>query len=183
MKVKTASASSEKKLPQRCEITAGKNCRHRRIRRADAAEIARRAKKSLLEGDHGHRKKHFEAEARKIRRQAGPETEVTAETHVRRTYTRHKKIEPPAILLEGDSPARAAGQRARAKNFPSARRRLHKVFRGRSRTARILRHKKTFPHRARPSLALRALGSDARAAVEAERAVRRRPSGSPHLRA
>ncbi|HEX3855719.1 MAG TPA: DUF4912 domain-containing protein [Verrucomicrobiae bacterium] len=35
----------------------------------------------------------------------GPKTEVTAETHVRRTYTRRKNIEPPAILLEGDQPA------------------------------------------------------------------------------
>jgi len=32
-------------------------------------------------------------------------TEVTAETHVRRTFTRSKKTGPPAILLEGDSPA------------------------------------------------------------------------------
>jgi hypothetical protein len=33
------------------------------------------------------------------------QTEVTAETLVRRNYTRRKKTEPPAILLEGDSPA------------------------------------------------------------------------------
>src|SRR5471030_1877317 len=36
-----------------------------------------------------------------------PKTEVTAETHVRRTYTRGKKTEVPSILLEGDSPAPA----------------------------------------------------------------------------
>ena len=36
---------------------------------------------------------------------AEAKTEVTAETHVRRTFTRHKKTEPPAILSEGDSPA------------------------------------------------------------------------------
>jgi hypothetical protein len=35
----------------------------------------------------------------------GPKTEVTAETLVRRTYTRRKKPEAPAILLEGDQPA------------------------------------------------------------------------------
>jgi hypothetical protein len=35
---------------------------------------------------------------------AGPKTEVTAETLVRRTYTR-KKIEAPSILSEGDAPA------------------------------------------------------------------------------
>ncbi|HEU6447908.1 MAG TPA: DUF4912 domain-containing protein [Verrucomicrobiae bacterium] len=34
----------------------------------------------------------------------GDKTEITAETKVRRTYTRKKKIETPAILLEGDHP-------------------------------------------------------------------------------
>jgi hypothetical protein len=33
-----------------------------------------------------------------------PKTEVTAETRVRRTFTRRKKTEVPSILLEGDSP-------------------------------------------------------------------------------
>jgi hypothetical protein len=36
---------------------------------------------------------------------AEPKTEVTAETRVRRTYTRRKKSEVPSILLEGDAPA------------------------------------------------------------------------------
>jgi hypothetical protein len=36
---------------------------------------------------------------------AEPKTEVTAETLVRRTFTRRKKIEVPSILLEGDLPA------------------------------------------------------------------------------
>jgi hypothetical protein len=36
---------------------------------------------------------------------AESKTEVTAETHVRRTFTRSKKTETPAILSEGDSPA------------------------------------------------------------------------------
>ena len=36
-----------------------------------------------------------------------PNTEVTAETLVRRTYTRRKKVEVPPILLEGDQPAPA----------------------------------------------------------------------------
>jgi uncharacterized protein len=36
---------------------------------------------------------------------AGPKTEVTAETLVRRTFTRRKKIEAPSILSEGDQPA------------------------------------------------------------------------------
>src|SRR5213592_3088001 len=34
-----------------------------------------------------------------------PKTEVTAETLVRRSYTRRKKNEVPAILSEGDQPA------------------------------------------------------------------------------
>ena len=36
---------------------------------------------------------------------AEPDTEVTTETLVRRTFTRRKKIKIPAILLEGDAPA------------------------------------------------------------------------------
>jgi hypothetical protein len=39
------------------------------------------------------------------KKSAEPKTEVTAETRVRRTYTRRKKIEVPLILLEGDLPA------------------------------------------------------------------------------
>ncbi|MGO8764852.1 MAG: DUF4912 domain-containing protein [Limisphaerales bacterium] len=39
-----------------------------------------------------------------------PEVKVSAETRVRRTYTRKKKIEPPKILLEGDeTPVPAVG--------------------------------------------------------------------------
>ncbi len=38
-----------------------------------------------------------------------PKTEVTSETLVRRTFTRRKKIEVPAILLEGDAPAPPPG--------------------------------------------------------------------------
>jgi hypothetical protein len=42
---------------------------------------------------------------RAVKKATDPKTEVTAETLVRRTYTRRKKIEPPAILSEGDFPA------------------------------------------------------------------------------
>jgi hypothetical protein len=42
--------------------------------------------------------------SKKSAKSSEPDTEVTAETLVRRTYTRRKKIEPPAILLEGDQP-------------------------------------------------------------------------------
>lgn len=42
------------------------------------------------------------------KKSAEPATEVNAETVVRRTYTRKKKIEVPSILLEGDAPASVA---------------------------------------------------------------------------
>ena len=38
---------------------------------------------------------------------AEPDTEIDATTVVRRTYTRKKKTDVPAILLEGDAPAAA----------------------------------------------------------------------------
>ncbi|HEX3889735.1 MAG TPA: DUF4912 domain-containing protein [Verrucomicrobiae bacterium] len=59
-----------------------------------------REKKSLLAGIAAAAKGILEP-----KKSAGPKTEVTAETHVRRIYTRRKITEPPAILLEGDSPA------------------------------------------------------------------------------
>jgi hypothetical protein len=65
----------------------------------DAPPKARRIKKTLVEGVVSAAKKMFKSKA------AGPKTEVTAETLVRRTFTRQKKIEAPAILLEGDQPA------------------------------------------------------------------------------
>ncbi len=40
----------------------------------------------------------------KVFTKAEPKTEVTSETLVRRTFTRRKKVEVPAILLEGDAP-------------------------------------------------------------------------------
>jgi hypothetical protein len=65
----------------------------------DAPPKARRTRKTLVEGVVSAAKKMFKAKT------AEPKTEVTAETLVRRTYTRRKKIEAPAILLEGDQPA------------------------------------------------------------------------------
>ena len=44
----------------------------------------------------------------KVFAKAEPNTEVTSETLVRRTFTRRKKIEVPSILLEGDAPATPA---------------------------------------------------------------------------
>src|SRR5581483_3501356 len=74
---------------------------------------------------------------------------------VSRPAARRKKVEIPSILLEGDQPS-----------FPVAG----------DGTARILRHKKIVHHGARPALALCALGSHPRAAIQAECAIRRRPS-------
>jgi len=65
----------------------------------DAPPKARRTRKTLVEGVVSAAKKMFKSKA------AAPKTEVTAETLVRRTFTRQKKIEAPAILLEGDQPA------------------------------------------------------------------------------
>jgi uncharacterized protein len=59
------------------------------------------SKKTFLAGVAGAAKKIFKSKA------ADPEvkTEVDVTTLVRRTYIRRKKIEPPAILSEGDQPA------------------------------------------------------------------------------
>ena len=65
---------------------------------------APRARKSLIAGIAGAAKELLRPKNIKIE----PKTEVTAETKVRRTYTRKKKIEMPAILLEGDHPAPVA---------------------------------------------------------------------------
>jgi hypothetical protein len=43
--------------------------------------------------------------SRATKKPAASETEVEAPTVVRRTYTRKKKVDVPAILLEGDAPA------------------------------------------------------------------------------
>ena len=80
MKVKTASASSGKKTSARAV-------------KPSPEKIADTAKNIL------------QPERAKSAAKSESKTEVTAETHVRRTYTRHKKTEPPAILLEGDAPA------------------------------------------------------------------------------
>jgi len=61
-----------------------------------------RAKKSLLEGITDAAKNILKPRDAKS---AGPKTEVTAETLVRRTFTRRKKTGPPSILSEGDHPA------------------------------------------------------------------------------
>jgi len=62
------------------------------------------ARKPLLERAVSAAKKMLKSR----KKNAEPETEVDATTVVRRTYTRKKKTEVPAILLEGDAPAPAA---------------------------------------------------------------------------
>ena len=62
------------------------------------------AKKTLMAGVVDAAKKILKPR-HTAKKSAETKTEVTANTLVRRTYTRGKKSEPPAILLEGDSPA------------------------------------------------------------------------------
>ncbi len=69
---------------------------------------------------------------------AVPKTEVTAETLVRRTYTRRKKSEIPSILLEGDEPEPSAasgpgekyslGPTPPVQNFPTAESELPEAY-------------------------------------------------------
>jgi uncharacterized protein len=63
---------------------------------------AGRAKKTFAESMVGAAKKLFKPKA--AAKPADAKTEVTAETLVRRTYTRRKKTEVPSILLEADAP-------------------------------------------------------------------------------
>ena len=79
----------------------------------------------------------------------------------RRSPARPKAIEAPPILLEGDQsappPVSGPGEKYFARPHAAG-----AAFRnGGNRTARSLRHQKTVPDRARPALALRALGFDA----------------------
>jgi hypothetical protein len=73
----------------------------KKIAPAETSEVpakSRRAKKTLAEGVMDAAKKLFKP------KDVEPKTEVTAETLVRRTYTRRKKPQVPPILLEGDAP-------------------------------------------------------------------------------
>ena len=69
----------------------------------DASLKTTRAKK-MVDDVMGAAKKLFKPKPVSIK-STGSKTEVTAETLVRRTFTRRKKIEVPAILSEGDAPA------------------------------------------------------------------------------
>ena len=70
----------------------------------DAPPKTRRAKKNLVEDAVSVARKLSKPKTAAAK-SAGAKTEVTAETLVRRTYTRRKNPEVPSILLEGDAPA------------------------------------------------------------------------------
>ena len=93
-------ASQEKNLNAPRPIAAGKKYQPPLNRQAPPR--SRRAKKTLVESVAGAAKKIFKPKS--AAKAAEPKTEVTAETLVRRTYTRRKKTEIPPILLEGDAP-------------------------------------------------------------------------------
>ena len=122
MKGKPSPMSSKKKTSERPAKSPEKKITPAEA--PDAPPKARRARKTLVEGVVSAAKKIFKSKA------AGPKTEVTAETLVRRTFTRRKKIEAPAILLEGDQPAPppvsgpgekySLGPVPPAQNFPTA---------------------------------------------------------------
>jgi uncharacterized protein len=101
MKEKPAPMSAKKKTSERpVKSPPGKIAAP-----AETPELlpkSRHARKTLVEGVVNAAKKLFTPKT--AAKSAGPKTEVTAETLVRRTYTRRKKIEAPAILLEGDQP-------------------------------------------------------------------------------
>jgi len=68
----------------------------------EAPPKSKSAKKTLVEGVVNAARKIFKSKP--AARSAESKTEVTTETHVRRSYTRRKKNEVPPILLEGDAP-------------------------------------------------------------------------------
>jgi hypothetical protein len=100
MKTKLEPAPARKKVSERLKST------ERIVASSEAAAPPKpkraAAKKSLLEGIADVAKGILKPKRAKS---AEPKTEVTAETLVRRTYTRRKKVEVPAILMEGDSSA------------------------------------------------------------------------------
>jgi len=73
------------------------------IPKSAAAKGKRAPQKPLLDRAVDAAKKMLKSG--RVKKSAEPETEVDATTVVRRTYTRKKKNEVPAILLEGDAPA------------------------------------------------------------------------------
>jgi hypothetical protein len=101
MKAKPAPMSAKKKTatrpaplsPEKIAVSAESS---------GAPPNAGQSKKTLAASMVGAAKKLFKPKA--AAKPADPKTEVTAETLVRRTYTRRKKSDVPSILLEGDAP-------------------------------------------------------------------------------
>ncbi len=101
MKAKPASMSAKKKTttrsaplpPEKITISAESS---------GTSPKAGQSGKTLAESMAGAAKKLFKPKT--AAKPTDPKTEVTAETLVRRTYTRRKKSEVPSILLEGDAP-------------------------------------------------------------------------------
>ena len=164
MKVKATSMSAKKKTIRRPATSSPE----KPIAPAEITEPpakARPARKTLAEGVASVARKLFKRKTAAAK-SAEPKTEVTAETLVRRTYTRRKKAEAapevPAILLEGDPPATPPVSGPGEKYSLGADAAGAKFSDGGVRTAGILRHQKIISHRARSALAVRALGFDAR---------------------
>jgi uncharacterized protein len=97
MKSKTTSAPAKNKTTTRSRATKAAP------EESVSEKSSYAAKKTLIEGAVDAAKKILKPK-HIAKKSDEAKTEVTAETLVRRTYTRRKKIEPPAILLEGDSP-------------------------------------------------------------------------------
>jgi len=103
----------------------------------DAPPKTRRAKKNLVEDAVSVARKLSKPKTAAAK-SAGAKTEVTAETLVRRTYTRRKNPEVPSILLEGDAPALPAvsgpgekyslGPVPPPQNFPTAETELPEAY-------------------------------------------------------
>jgi uncharacterized protein len=97
MKSKTTSAPAKNKTTARSRAA-------KVAPEESSPEKPRRAAGTTLLEDVVDAAKKILKPRRAAKKSAEAKTEVTASTLVRRTYTR-KKTEPPAILLEGDSPA------------------------------------------------------------------------------
>jgi uncharacterized protein len=135
MKVKPASMSAKKKTTTRSaplppeKITASDES-------PGTSPKSGRSKKTLIGTMAGAAKKLFKPKT--VTKPTEPKTEVTAETLVRRTYTRRKKSEVPSILLEGDAseplPASGPGEKFSLgptpplQNFPTAESELPEAY-------------------------------------------------------
>src|SRR5882757_199794 len=99
MKEKPAPMPAKKKTTERpAKSSPGKKSAPAET--PDAPPKSTRTKK-MVEDVVSAAKKLFKPKAAKS---ADQKTEVTAQTLVRRTFTRRKKSEVPSILLEGDAP-------------------------------------------------------------------------------